>query len=456
MKPRISSLVTAWAVAGSVALATPTTTADDLVTLTPTFLAELVESARTNHPGLRAAALRTTAAQHAVSAVRLWDDPMFRFGGMVGGDPGPDLEMEGDLLYEIEQPLPLFGKATAMRKESEAGVAVAAAEESDSLQNLRRSLVQTAFQLALADETLAIGREDLVLLDRMMAFARERLAAGLDSNLNVLRLENEKARREQQQTTDTLQRDFLRTTLDRLLGGRPGSPWPAFALPDIAPFVPFTDRMIELATKYEPRLQVLRREIEMAEAGVEVARRERFPEVSLGIEGRQWSGSGGFREGAFTVGLSLPWFNRSRIRAQVDRGRAQAEALREAASDYTLSVRQELFRVWTRIDSARREALLYRDAILPRSAQAVDTAMAGWSSGRTMFTDLMEARRMLTEARLMRARAIAEQHLMITELVTCCGLGELDSLSMLLPESDASSLDAKPASAIPLRAPISR
>lgn len=426
------------------------------VTLNPVILAELVESARTNHPGLRAAGLRVTAAQQAVSAVRIWGDPMFRFGGMVSGDPGPDLEMEGDLLYELEQPVPLFGKGTAMRKEAEAGVAVAAAEEADKLQNLRRTLVQTAFQLALADETLAIGVEDLALLDRMMAFARERLAAGLDSNLNLLRLENEKARREQQQTTDTLQRDFLRSTLDRWIGGRTASPWPVFALPEAAPFVPFTDRMIDLATKYEPRLQVLRREIEMAEAGIEVARRERYPEVSLGIEGRQWSGSGGFREGAFTVGLSLPWLNRSRVRAQIDRGRTQAEALRAEAADYNLAVRQELFRVWTKIDAARREALLYRDQIIPRSTQAVETAMAGWSSGRTMFLDLLEARRMLTEARLMHARALAEQHLMITELVTCCGLGELDSLSMLLPDAAGASTNSAPAQPIPPLAPSAR
>lgn len=453
MKSRFLSLCSAVGLAGFAFTATPLATASDRLALTPTVLADLVETARTNHPGLRAAGLRTTAARHAVSAVRLWDDPMFRFGGMVGGDPGPDLEMEGDLLYELEQPVPLFGKATAMRKEAEAGVAVAAAEESDTVQNLRLRLVQTAFQLALAEETLAIGKEDLALLDRMMTFARERLAAGLDSNLNLLRLENEKARREQQQVTDTLQRDFLRTTLDRLMGGRSSTPWPVFQLPDIAPFVPFTDRMIELASKYEPRLQVLRREIEMAEAGIEVARRERFPEVSLGIEGRQWSGSGGFREGAFTVGVSLPWFNRSRIRAGVDRSRSQAEALRAEASDYTLAVRQELFRVWTKIDAARREAILYRDSILPRSTQAVETAMAGWTSGRSMFTDLMESRRMLTEARLMHARAVAEQHLMITELVTCCGLGELDSLSMLLPDSDATSADLAPVPAIPPRTP---
>jgi cobalt-zinc-cadmium efflux system outer membrane protein len=426
------------------------------LTVTPAYLAELVETARTHHPGLRAAGLRVTAAQYAVSTVRLWDNPMFRFGGMVSGDPGPDLEMEGDLLYEVEQPVPLFGKGTAMRKEAEAGVAVAAAEETDALQNLRRSLVQTAYQLALADETLAIGQEDLALLDRMMAFARERLVAGLDSNLNLLRLENEKARREQQQVTDALQRDFLCATLERLLGGRPSSPWPIHSLPDVAPFIPFTDRMIELATKYEPRLQVRRREIEMAEAGVEVARRERFPEVSLGIEGRQWSGSGGFREGAFTVGLSLPWFNRSRVRAQVDRGRAQADALRAEAADYSLAVRQELFRVWTKIDAARREVILYRDQILPRSAQAVETAMAGWSSGRAMFLDLLEARRMLTDARLMCVRALAEQHLMITDLVTCCGLGELDSLSMLLPEAAGSSTNSAPVSPIPPLAPAAR
>jgi hypothetical protein len=38
---------------------------------------------------------------------------------------------------------------------------------------------------------------------------------------------------------------------------------------------------------------------------------------------------------------------------------------------------------------------------------------------------------MLVEARLMHAKAIAEQYVMLSELVLCCGLGDLEALQML-------------------------
>lgn len=407
-------------------------TGADPIPITSAFLANLVSEAQTNHPGLRAAAARQTASERAVEGIRTWDDPMIRFGGVVTSSMGPNLEMEGDLLYEVEQRLPLFGKAQAMRREAEAGVAVASAETIFRQQILRRAVTQAAGQLALADESLAIGTHDLALLQRMTAFARERQRAGVDSGLDLLRLENELAKRQQQLITDRLQRGFAEVSLNRLLARPKDSPWPILALPTLAPEIPLSEKLFSMGLQFEPRLQVMRHEIAMADAGIEVARRSRLPDVTVGVEGRQWSGSGDFREGMFTVGLNLPWFNRSKYRADLDRNRARSEAVRADADDYQLEVRQELFRVWTRIDAARREAILYQDSILPRSELAVSTALAAWTAGRGMFLDVLEARRMLNEARLMRARAINEQHQMITELITCCGVGELDSLDMLV------------------------
>ena len=38
---------------------------------------------------------------------------------------------------------------------------------------------------------------------------------------------------------------------------------------------------------------------------------------------------------------------------------------------------------------------------------------------------------MLLEGKLMYARAVAEQYEMLSELVLCCGLGDLEALQML-------------------------
>jgi hypothetical protein len=52
-----------------------------------------------------------------------------------------------------------------------------------------------------------------------------------------------------------------------------------------------------------------------------------------------------------------------------------------------------------------------------------------------MFMETMEARRQLLEAETAYARAVARQFETMLELVLCCGLGDLESLETLLPET---------------------
>src|SRR4029078_5561552 len=78
------------------------------VQLTPEFLSPLADEMRSNSPALKAAYARTNAAFAEVKAVRTWEDPMARVGGVAARE-----EMradEGDILYGGDQKLPLFGK----------------------------------------------------------------------------------------------------------------------------------------------------------------------------------------------------------------------------------------------------------------------------------------------------------------------------------------------------------
>jgi len=84
-----------------------------------------------------------------------------------------------------------------------------------------------------------------------------------------------------------------------------------------------------------------------------------------------------------------------------------------------------------KVDSARREALLYRDQIIPRTESTLETVRAGWQAGQNSFREVLDTHRMLLEARLMFVRAVAEQYQMLSELVLCCGLGDLNALSMI-------------------------
>jgi len=414
------------------------------VQLTPAFVNTLVEELRTNHPALRAVESRVRAASMNTNSVRIWDDPVFSFGGVTASTRGPMLSEDGDLVYGVEQKLPLFGKAQATRRVAEAEAESEVARLAYQFQVLRHDLKRALFKAALADHTVEIATQDLAWLDTMAATTEERYRAGIATQVELLRIQNERSKRADQLRTESSRRVHERLTVNRLLNREFHAPLPKLELPPLAASVHYDERLVDYASKFEPRLHVMRQEIRRAEASVAATRKSRLPDVSAGIEGRQYSGDGGFREGMFTVSLSLPWFNRGKYRGDVARDESRLKAAELDTADYQLSVREELHHLTVSIDAARREALLYRDEILPRSQQALESAHANWAANRGMFNDVMEARRMLLEAQLMHARAVSEQHQLLADLALLCGVDHLATLQAIAMDASAPPPVPKP------------
>ncbi len=424
--------------------APPTPSATPLV-VTPDFVNRLAEEMRTNHPALKAAASRARAARAGAAAVRTWEDPMVVVGGM-----GADEEMraqEGDILYGVEQRLPLGGKPQAARRAAQARIAVSEADENNQFQIRRRDLAQALMKAAAADEIVALDSEDLRWLGTLAASAEQRYRLG-DTPLNqLLRIQNDQARRTEQLTTDRQRRAEAIATVNRLLGRDLQSPWPDLRLPPPAGAVAYTPRLAALASDYDPRAATQRAMIREAEAGLEIARRSRFPDISLGAEARNYSGDGEFRQAMITLRFGLPWVNGGRYRHDVAREAATVEAAQAEATDLSRAIGEEVFRLTLDIDAARREALLYRDSVVPRSEKALESAHSAWLANRGQFWDVLEARRMLLEGQAMYVRAVSEQYQALTELVLCCGLGDLESLSMIGAQPESNERRNSPAPA---------
>jgi cobalt-zinc-cadmium efflux system outer membrane protein len=401
------------------------------VPLTPVYINQLAEEMHTNNLALAAANARTNAAARGVAAVRTWEDPMIRGGYMFAEDQDMMRAEDGDLLYGVEQKLPLWGKPQAMRRMAQAEFGVVAADADLRFQTLRFELAKALFRAALASEVVTIGEDDLAWAGKMQAAADARYRSGSGSLTEVLRLQNEQARRADQLTTARAQLRHEEVALNRLLNRPAGTRWPKLVLAEVAAPVGYSERLVQFASNYEPRLRRMREEVHMAEASMNKSQRERYPDVSVGVDSRNDSSNGDWRQTEVMLSLNLPLFNRGRYRADIAREEARRQAAELDVADMELAVREEVHGLTVRIDAARREALLYRGEIIPRSEQALAAAQAAWQSGNGMFLDVLEARRMLLEARLMSARAVTEQWQMLSELVLCCGLADLEALQML-------------------------
>jgi outer membrane protein TolC len=399
--------------------------------LTPQLINQFAEEARTNNSALWASRARITAAEQHARSIPLWRDPQVMAGGMAA--ERMMREEDGDIIVGVEQMIPVFGKEKAARAAARKEIAVEEAELEYRFQNLRKALAESLFKAALADEVLAIAREDLAWLETLAGAVERRFAAGEGSQVDVLRIQNERSKGASRVRTEENNREDAYTTVNRHLNRNVFSAWARLELPPVARPLPVSDRFWELALKFEPRLTRMRAEKERAAAIVNATRKEKRPDLSASVEGRQYSRTGEGRSAEVLLKLSIPWLNNDKYRAAIRRDEARVQEIDGEIEDYSYEVSSEIHHVLARIDNSRREALLYQVEIIPRTELAVRSAEAAWHAGQEAFRDVIDARRMLVEARIMRARAIAEQYISLYDLVLCCGLADLEALGDIFP-----------------------
>jgi outer membrane protein, heavy metal efflux system len=401
-------------------------TATNAVLLTSALIDALAEEALTNHPALRAADLRADAALWNAAAVRSWEDPMAKFGIM-----GADRERradDGDLIYGAEQRLPLFGKPGAARALAQSEAGMRRQEAAFRALEIRRDLVKQLLKVALIDRELELSRDDVASLDTIVAATEDKYRNGLATQVEVLQTQNARAQRANLLRTAESLRGAAEASLNRFLSRKIDQPWPGLILPEPVAALPPARELILQATEAAPQLDVMRASLRQAESSLVLARKQRLPDLSVGVEGRQFADTGEFREGVVTLGVSIPWGNRSRYAADVKREQRKLEAAQLDIADMQLALRDEISRLTIQIDNARRESALYRTDIIPRTQQALDGARANWLNNRGTLRDVLEARRMLLEAQTIEARAISEQHSMLADLLLHCGRGEFGNL----------------------------
>src|SRR6267378_2067377 len=187
----------------------------NILQLTPSLINDLADEMRQRNPALLAVRARTNAAAAGVSAIRSWEAPTARVGGVVAREEFR--ASDGDLVYGVDQKLPLFGKPKLVRRVAQADLAAETAQEVYQFQLLKRELAKAAFRTALADELILLGAQDLTWLQTIAQTVERKYAAGQATLLEVSQAENEQAKRATQLHTDHDNLAHERVSLNRLL-----------------------------------------------------------------------------------------------------------------------------------------------------------------------------------------------------------------------------------------------
>jgi outer membrane protein TolC len=442
--------------------------------VTADLVRRLSEQMRERHPELRGLADSSRAERLNADGTRRWADPDVMLGGALYRYA--DMVREnGDVYYGVEQKLPVMGKEKAARALAESNAVAAGVRVEARFAELRRDLAVKLFTAAAARSEAALIAADFAWLEAQVRLGRTRVASGTEPAAMVLRLENELDRRRLDWTNAVARRRDAEEAVEIQVSGTgvgqgkvsSTGVWqgkvsstgvssgatergevsnaaasghgelatghsPSWSLPLVSDAVPFGPVLVRFAERAEPEVLRREREIGVASAAVQVTRRSQRPDLAVGVQSYHDSATGTAAQGMLTVTMSVPWFNRANYRRDLERDRARMASAEAQAEDARLQVRREVHRLVTQIDAGRREALLMRDVVLPRTRRLQDSLEGLWTSGRGELRDLLEVRRQRIEAEMAEVRATAEYWMAVSELLLCCGLEDLETVRELV------------------------
>jgi len=392
-------------------------------------LSDLRAYAALNNAGLAASFSRWRAAVERVPQVKALPDPRFTyryFIERVETRVGAQRQSFG-----IAQTFPWFGKL-ALRGDAAAEAAKAEYELYQAAKlKLFHQVTQAACEYYYLARAVAVTEENMRLLEHIEAIARTRYKVAVGSHPDVIRAQVELGKLGDRLRSLRELRGPIVATLNAALNRPVDAP---LAEPTELPRerVSISDEeVLAMMTRSNPDLKALDRETSRRKLRVDLAKKEYFPDIMLGVDYIDTAASTGGRDPSddgkdptvAMVSINLPIW-RDKLSSGVREAEHHYFAAQRRKVQRTNSLSSQLKMVLYRFRDAVRKIGLYRDTLLPKARQSLKVTEASFRAGKGSFIDLVDAQRILLEFELAYERATTDHVQRLAELEMLVG-GEL-------------------------------
>ena len=386
---------------------------------------ELLFLARERAPELAVMRLEAEAAAERIAPAGAFPDPTFRIELQDLDNEGRGFPVVlpnrvGATKYTVVQSLPWFGKRDSRRAAAQADAEAARLRIDESWLEIEMRLKTAYAQYWQATRVEQLTRDVLGLIERLEEIAQARYAGGLAPQQDAIRARTERTMIE----SELVALDGERARAIAMINAMLRRPTTAeLAHPERLAEVPapaaldFAGLVARVAAR-NPALGVEAARIESAEHARELAYRNRFPDVSIGVSPIQRGSRIAEWELMLEVAIPLQQGVRRGQEREAERMRDAAAARRVAAFE---RLKGELGASLAALESARRTESLIEGRLLPLAQVNFESALAGYENGKVDFAALLDAQRQIRNARLSIARAQAEQRMRLAELERIVG-----------------------------------
>jgi len=390
-------------------------------------LDEAVALLRRQSPELLAGALKVRAAQGDVTTARLYPNPTLSFGAgnfPIGRTNPPGIGA-GDTVNEqvgIGQELVLWGKRGERIAAAHGRMAAAGAERADLDRRLVFEVRARFVRTLVAGERLRLARENLTHYRETVRVSRERADAGEISAAEFDKIALEQRGFEHEVADAEIERREAVAELLPLLGL------------DVADLVPVgelrlpaartdTDTLVSEALRRRPDLTAAERAAEAAEAALRLARAERWPNVTVGVQYThdefQVAGNLANSLGA-NFSLPLPLVNRNQ--GEIERAEAEALIARREVQKLRLGIPQEVRTAVTSYTVAGERVRRFEEAFLRQSEDARRAAEVSYREGAISLLEFVEAERTFIQTQRDHLDALLDGHLSAFDVTRAAAL----------------------------------
>jgi cobalt-zinc-cadmium efflux system outer membrane protein len=316
--------------------------------------------------------------------------------------------------FSLSQTIPWFGKLSLRGRIEERETAAAWSRLEAAVLEVFQRVQASYADLAYLGRAISITGDHLRLMTRWEEAARSRYATGVGGYADVIKAQVELARLSDRQAELEDRRRRLGAALAAALGLRDASDLP---LPDRLPEIAtplYEEKLRALLRERNPELAALAHRIEASREAEELAGKEGYPDLTLGLGYIQtgeaaMAGVTDSGKDPLTVSLSINvpiWRGKyAAARREAAEGRL---ALRAERQDRELALDAALASALFGYRDALRKQNLYGSTLLPKGRQSLAAAQAAYETGAAGFLDLVDAERVLLEFELAHARARAD------------------------------------------------
>ncbi len=375
--------------------ASTTVTTRQAASATALNLESLESMALSCNPVLQRAAALVSAARGRALQDGLYPNPSFGFDGQQIASRGLAEQYGATVAQEFVRPIKLELSRAVALQEAHRLRHEYAAQQQRVLTDVRIGY----YQALRAQQQLEVTREIVALTQKAYSVADALLKAMEVGRADVLQADVEvENARIQAQTAENRHRAAW-----RFLGAVTGQP-------SLAP-QPLSGELLGPAMEFDfeqtlCRLQQSSPEVAAANAAIQRARlylqrQEVEPRPNVFVEGLvnwQDNGIGGLSDGALTVSLPLPLWNRNQ--GGVQEARMQLVAAQQQLNQLQRDLRQRLTPAFERYRNARVQLDRYQARILPKAAEALELARSAYQLGETNIVQLLSTQKSYAEFRL--------------------------------------------------------